>query len=144
MKAVTVAVVQARSGKVEPVRLMDSPSAWMMNQSERSAKWPPSTYQSAPDDAPYFGIQNRTAGETYSMPSATAQSTSRACPPAKPPAIQKIADTASQTRMRTAFMRAKVRAGGVDSRKKMARPTCIPAYATANHTPRDSKAFGID
>src|ERR1700731_5246328 len=114
-KAVTVALVHARSAKVAPVTTMDSPSAMMMNPAQRSAIWLPSTYQSVTDDAPYFGIQNRTAGETYSMPSATAQSTSRCCPSAKPPAIQKIADTDTQTRIRSAFMRAKILVRGVDS-----------------------------
>ena len=37
-----------------------------------------------PTDAPYRGIQNRTAGEIYSIASAIAQSTSRDWPSAKP------------------------------------------------------------
>jgi hypothetical protein len=74
-----------------------------------------------------FRIQNRTAGEIYSIASATAQSTSREWPSAKPPAIQKIADIDSQTRMRTALIRAKVRLGGVDISRKTVRPTCIAA-----------------
>src|SRR6202035_4075574 len=123
--AVTVSRVQDRSANVAPVTTMDSPSAMMMNPAQRSAIWPPSTYQSATEDAPYFGIQNRTAGEMYSIDSASAQSTSRACPCSKPPAIQKIADTDNQTRMRTAFIRAMVRAGGVDISQKAVRPTCI-------------------
>jgi hypothetical protein len=61
------------------------------------------------------------------MPSATAQSASRCCPSARPPAIQKIADTNSQTRMRTAFIRARVRSSGVDASRKIVRPTCIAA-----------------
>ena len=76
-KAATVSVVQGRSAKVAPVTTMDSPSAMMMKPAQRSAIWPPSTIQSATEDAPYTGIQNRTAGEIYSMPSATAQSISR-------------------------------------------------------------------
>src|SRR6202000_3178168 len=107
-KARTFSVVQARSANVAPVTTMDSPSAMMMNPAQRSAMWPPSTYQSITDDAPYLGIQNRTDGETYSMPSATAQSTSRCCPSAKPPAIQKIAEIDIQTRTRNAFMRARI------------------------------------
>ena len=99
----------------------------MMKPAQRSAMWPPSTTQSATAEAPYFGIQNRTAGEMYSIDSATAQSTSRECPCAKPPAIQKTADVDSQTRIRTAFMRAKVRPGGVETSRKMVRPTCIAA-----------------
>src|ERR1700687_3503094 len=91
-KAPTVSEVQARSAKGVPVTTMDSPSAIMMKPAQRSAMWPPSTTQSATCDAPYFGIQNRTAGETYSMQSATAHSSSRDCPSAKPPAIQNTAD----------------------------------------------------
>src|ERR1700733_8884571 len=125
--APTVSMVQVSSAKVAPVTTMDSPSAMMMNPAQRSAIWPPSTYQYVTDDAQYFGIQNRTAGETYSMPSATAQSPSRCCPCAKPPAIQKIADTDSQTRIRSVLVRAMVRAGGVDSSQKAVRPTCIAA-----------------
>src|SRR3954467_3099425 len=95
-KAPTLSAVQARSAKVAPVTTMDSPSAMMMNPAQRSAMWPPSTTQSATSDAPYFGIQKRTAGERYSMPSASAHSSSRAWPSANPPAIQKIADAESQ------------------------------------------------
>src|SRR5258705_9586122 len=123
---------------------MDSPSAMMMNPAQRSAMWPPSTTQSATTDAPYFGIQNRTAGEIYSMPSASAHRMRRQGPSAKPPAIQKMADIDSQARIRTAFMRAKVRAGGVDTSRKIVRPTCIAANAPANHNPLDSNAFGIE
>src|SRR3954449_11913912 len=104
--AATVSKVQASSAKVAPVTTMDSPSAMMMNPAQRSAMWPPSTTQSATSDAPYFGIQNRTAGETYSIASAAAHSSSRLSPCAKPPAIQKMADADSQAVMRTAFMRA--------------------------------------
>ena len=99
----------------------------MMKPAQRSAMWPPSTTQSATAEAPYFGIQNRTAGEIYSIASATAQNTSRACPSAKPPAIQNTADTESQTVMRAAFMRARVRAGGVETHRKTVLPTCIAA-----------------
>ena len=99
----------------------------MMKPAQRSAMWPPSTTQSATADAPYFGIQNRTAGEIYSIASATAQSASRECPAAKPPAIQKTADTDSQAVMRTAFMRARVRCGGVEAHRKTVLPTCIAA-----------------
>ena len=56
---------------------MDSPSAMMMKSAQRSAMWPPSIIQSATEDAPYRGIQNRTAGEIYSMTSAIAHSISR-------------------------------------------------------------------
>jgi len=76
--------------------------------------------------APYFGIQNRTAGERYSIASATATA------PAgialrKPPAIQKTADIASQAVIRIAFMRASIRERGVDSHRKTVLPTCIAA-----------------
>src|SRR4051812_36645647 len=100
--------------------------------------------QSATEDAPYFGIQNRAAGEMYSIPSAKVHRTRRASPSTKPPAIQNTADVDSQTRIRTAFMRARVRLRGVESSRKMVRPTCIAAYAPANHNPRDSNALGIE
>src|SRR6266446_10433411 len=114
MKAPTVSAVQGSSANVAPVTTMDSPSAMMMNPAQRSAICPPSTTQSPTEDAPYFGIQNRTAGEMYSIASATAQSTSREWPSAMPPAIQKMADIDSQTRIRSAFIRADVRLGGVE------------------------------
>src|SRR4051812_1415833 len=100
--------------------------------------------QSATEDAPYFGIQNRAAGEMYSMPSARAHRTRRTSPSTTPPAIQKTADIDSQTRIRTAFMRADVRFRGVEISRKIVRPTCIAAYAVANHNPRDSNARGIE
>src|ERR1700733_10712492 len=118
-KAVTVALGQTRSAKVAPVTTMDSPSAMMMKPAQRSAMWPPSTYQSATEDALYFGIQNRTTGETYSMPSATAQSISRWFPSEKPPAIQNIADTDSQTRTRSALARAETLVRGVINSQKV-------------------------
>ncbi len=99
----------------------------MMNPAQRSAIWPPSTYQSATEDAPYIGIQNRAAGEMYSIDSASTQSASRASPCARPPAIQNTADTESHAVIRTAFMRARVRLGGVDNHKKTVLPTCIAA-----------------
>src|SRR3954447_5413992 len=116
-KAPTLSRVQASSAKVAPVTTMDSPSAMMMNPAQRSAMWPPSTTQSATSDAPYFGIQNRTAGERYSIASATAQSDSRLLPSATPPAIQKIAEPDSQAVIRIAFMRASVRERGVDTHR---------------------------
>ena len=39
----------------------------MTKSAQRSAMWPPSTTQSATEDEPYRGIQNRTAGEIYSI-----------------------------------------------------------------------------
>src|SRR6478752_9770865 len=113
-KALTVSGVHVRSAKVAPVTTMDSPSAMMMKPAQRSAMWPPSTTQSATEDAPYRGIQNRAAGETYSIASAIAQSTSRDWLSAKPPAIQKIPDVNSHAVMRTAFMRISGREDGVD------------------------------
>src|SRR3954465_8668659 len=94
--ATTFSLVQVNSAKVAPVTTMDSPSAMMMKPAQRSAMWPPSITQSATEDAPYFGIQNLAAGEMYSIASASAQSASRACPSANPPAIQKTAETDSQ------------------------------------------------
>src|SRR3954466_15161134 len=143
-KAPTFSRVQASSAKVAPVTTMDSPSAMMMKPAHRSAIWPPSTTQSETSDAPYFGIQNRTAGETYSIASATAHSVSRALPCAKPPAIQKTAEIDSQAVIRIAFIRATIRERGVDSHRNTVLPTCIAAYAKANHNPRDSNAWGIE
>src|SRR5947199_2619806 len=97
---------------------MDSPSAMIMKPAQRSAMWPPSTTQSATEDAPYRGTQNRTAGEIYSMHSAIAHSTSRNSPVANPPAIQNTAEIASQIVMRIAFMRASDCDGCVDIHKK--------------------------
>src|SRR4051812_1641746 len=142
--APTVSSVQASSANVAPVTTMDSPSAMIIKPAQRSAMWPPSTTQSATSDAPYFGIQNRTAGETYSIPSATAHSVNRTLPCAKPPAIQKIADVDSQAVIRIAFIRATIRERGVDSHRNTVLPTCIAAYAKANHNPRDSNAWGIE
>ena len=90
--------------------------------------WPPSTTQSATEDAPYRGIQNRTAGEIYSIASAIAQSTSRNWPSAKPPAIQNTADSDSQAVMRIAFS-ARQRSATAASRpsRKTVLPTCIAA-----------------
>src|SRR3954447_1608056 len=119
--------VQISSAKVAPVTTIDSPSAMMMKPAQRSAMWPPSTTQSETRDAPYFGIQNRTAGERYSIPSATDQSSSRELPFAKPPAIQKIADADSHAVIRIAFRRAGVRERGVDAHKNTVLPTCIAA-----------------
>src|SRR3981081_2499648 len=113
-KAATVSVVQVSSENVAPVTTMDSPSAVMMKPAQRSAMWPPSTTQSATCDEPYFGIQNRAAGEIYSMQSAPAHSSSRDCPSAKPPAIQNTADIDSHAVIRTAFMGASGRGGGAD------------------------------
>src|SRR3954449_5555201 len=91
-KAPTVSRVQVNSANVVPMTTMDSPSAMMMNPAQRSAIWPPSTTQSATSDAPYFGIQNRTAGDRYSIASATAHNSSRELPSANAPAIQKMAE----------------------------------------------------
>src|ERR1700675_2354948 len=126
-KALTVSVVQGRSAKVAPVTTMDSPSAMMMKPAQRSAMWPPSTTQSDTSVAPYFGIQNRAAGEIYSIVSATAQNASREWPSAKPPAIQNTADSESHAVMRTAFMRARVWFREVDAQRKIVLPTCIAA-----------------
>src|SRR4051794_13469536 len=106
---------------------MDSPSAMIMKPAQRSAMWPPSTTQSATEDAPYRGIQNRTAGEIYSIAKAIAHSTSRNWPSAKPPAIQNTADIDSHAVMRMAFSRANARDGGVETQRKIVLPTCIAA-----------------
>src|SRR3954447_26779800 len=126
-KAPTLSRVQASSAKVAPVTTMDSPSAMMMNPAQSSAMWAPSTSQSATSEAPYFGIQNRTAGETYSIASASAHSSSRELPSANPPEIQNTADADSHAVMRIAFMRASVRERGVDTHRNTVLPTCIAA-----------------
>ena len=41
-------------------------------------------------------------------------------------------------------MRAVLRHAGVDTHRNTVLPTCMAAYASANHMPRDSKAFGIE
>src|ERR1700754_411490 len=110
-----LSVVQLRSEKVAPVTTTDSPSAMMMNPAQRSAMWPPLTAQSPIEDLPSFGTQKRTAGDRYSMASATVQSVSRHWPSAKPPAIQNTAEVDSQTRMRNAFSLIETCAGGIDT-----------------------------
>jgi len=99
----------------------------MMNPAQRSAMWPPSTAQSSIEDAPYLGTQKRAAGDRYSTASATAHSSSRAAPSAKPPQTQNTAEADSQTRMRIAFIRIDGRVRGIDASKKTVRPTCIAA-----------------
>ncbi len=126
-KAIRFSADQASSANVAPVTMTDSPSAMMTKSAQRSAMWPPSITQSATEDAPYRGIQNRTAGETYSMTSAIAQSTSRNSPCANPPAIQKIADIDNHAVMRMAFIRASGRDRGVEIQRKTVLPTCIAA-----------------
>src|ERR1700737_1438063 len=100
--AVTFSVVQVRSANVAPSTTMASPSAMMMKPAQRSALWPPSAGQASTDDDPSPGVQNRTAGEMYSIVSATPHSQSRDGPSAKPPTTQKIADADNQTMMRMA------------------------------------------
>jgi hypothetical protein len=63
--------VQASSARVAPLTTMASPSAMMMNSEQRSAMWPPSTAQASTEENPSPGVQNRTAGATYSIASAT-------------------------------------------------------------------------
>src|ERR1700733_7674314 len=94
--APTVSMVHVSSAKVAPVTTMDSPSAMMMNPAQPSAIWPPSTTPPPTCDAPYFGTQNRTAAERYSIQSASAHSSSREFPSAIPPAIQNTADSDNQ------------------------------------------------
>ncbi len=123
----TFSADQESSENVAPVTMTDSPSAMMTKSAQRSAMWPPSITQSATEDGPYRGIQNRTAGDMYSMTSAIAHSTSRDWPSANPPAIQKTADIDSHAVMRMAFIRADIRCGGVETQRKTVLPTCIAA-----------------
>src|SRR6185369_11982999 len=99
--ALTVSVDQESSANVAPVTTTDSPRAMMTKSAQRSAMWPPSITQSATEEEPYFGIQNRTAGETYSIPSAMAHNARRVSPTAIPPAIQNTADTDNHMVIRT-------------------------------------------
>ena len=99
----------------------------MTKRAQRSAMWPPSITQSATEDGPYRGIQNRTAGDMYSMTSAIAHSTSRDWPSANPPAIQNTADIDSHAVIRIAFIRADIRDGGVETQRNTVLPTCIAA-----------------
>src|SRR4029078_9770785 len=126
-KAAMLSADQASSANVAPVTTTDSPSAMMTKSAQRSAMWPPSITQSETEDAPYRGIQNRTAGEIYSMTSAIAQSTSRDWSCASPPAIQKTADVDSHAVMRTAFMRVRGCEAGVENNKKMGLRASLPA-----------------
>src|SRR4029078_1078096 len=118
-KAAMLSADQASSANVAPVTTTDSPSAMMTKSAQRSAMWPPSIIQSATEDAPYRGIQNRTAGEIYSMTSAMAHSVTRGWPAPAPPAVQKIAGTESQAAIRMAFIRVRGRDGGVETHRKI-------------------------
>ena len=99
----------------------------MMKPAKRSAMWPPSTAQASTEEKPSPGVQKRTAGDTYSIPSATPQSQSRLSPSAKPPSTQNTAEPHSQTRIRIALWRTRVRSGGVASSQNSVRPICIAA-----------------
>src|SRR3982075_345993 len=116
--AVIFSAVQVSSPNVAPVTTMDSPSAMMMKPAQRSAMWPPSTAQASTVEAPKPGVQNRAAGDTYSIASATTQSDNLVCPSAKPPDIQNTADTLSQARIRIALSRASVRSRGIVASQK--------------------------
>ena len=97
----------------------------MMKPAQRSAMWPPSTTQSATDEAPYFGIQNRTAGDRYSIAERHRPQHQPRLPFGEAAGHPENGRHDSQTRMRTAFRRAMVRPGGVDASRKIVRPTCI-------------------
>src|SRR5437868_8141431 len=90
--APTVSAVQVSSAKVAPSTTMASPSAMMMKPAQRSAMWPPSTAHASTEEKPIPGVQNRTAGATYSMASATIQNARRLSPSANPPRIQNTAE----------------------------------------------------
>src|SRR3954454_5405084 len=95
-KARMLSAVQSSSAKFAPLTTTASPSAMMMKPAQRSAMWPPSTAQASTDENPSPGVQNRAAGEMYSIESATPHSPSRAGPSASPPSIQNTADADSQ------------------------------------------------
>ena len=92
----------------------------------RSAIWPPSTTQSATDDAPYRGARTAPPAK-YSIAEAIDHSTSRNWPSTKPPAIQNTADIDSHAVMRMAFSRANARDGGVETQRQIVLPPCIAA-----------------
>lgn len=54
--AAMFSAVQSRPANVEPVTSTDSPSAMMMNSEQRSAMWPPSTFQSLVVERPRPGV----------------------------------------------------------------------------------------
>src|SRR5512138_1493403 len=98
--ATRIGASHVSSANVAPVTSSDSPSAMMMKSEQRSAMWPPSTFQSATDDAPSPGTQNRAQGPTSSMVSANAHQPSRAVGSEKPPMIQHTPDSTNQTATR--------------------------------------------
>ncbi len=55
--AVSVGPSQVSSANVAPVTSSDSPSAMITNNAQRSAMWPPSTFQSVTEDLPSPGTQ---------------------------------------------------------------------------------------
>src|ERR1700760_1298587 len=101
--ATTLSGVQPRSAKVAALTTTASPSAMMMKPAQRSAMWPPSTAQASTEEKPSPGVQKRSAGDTYSIASATTQNQSRAWPSAKPPNTQNMAEAHNQTRIRMAL-----------------------------------------
>src|SRR5262245_5195738 len=98
--AINVGASHVSSAKVAPVTSSDSPSAMMTNSEQRSAMWPPSTFQSATDDRPSPGTQNNAHGPTSSIASASVHHASRTVGSDKPPMIQQVPESASQTAMR--------------------------------------------
>src|SRR5688572_33509677 len=99
-KASSVGPSHFSSANVAPVTSSDSPSAMMMNRPQRSAMWPPSTFQSATDDRPSPGTQYKAHGPNISMPSASAHHASRSPGSARAPTIQNTPDSVIQTAMR--------------------------------------------
>ena len=139
-----VGALHALSANVAPVTTMDSPSAMMMNSAQRSAMWPPSTSQSPMGVAPSPGKRKRITGPRYSITTATSHSASRACPSARPPAIQNTPLHTIHRVMRSMFWRGPVADDGSDRKVKNDRPTCMATKASANASPRLSNAFGIE
>ena len=54
--AAMLAAFQSSPANVEPVTVTDSPSAMRMNSEQRSAMWPPSTFQSSVVERPRPGV----------------------------------------------------------------------------------------
>src|SRR5918995_649317 len=98
--AVVVGASHVSSANVAPVTSSDSPSAMMMKSPQRSAMWPPSTFQSATADRPSPGTQYKAHGPNISIASASAHHASRMSGSANAPTIQNTPESVIQTAMR--------------------------------------------
>src|SRR6185503_10825733 len=142
--AISVGASHVSSANVAPVTSSDSPSAMMTNRAQRSAMWPPSTFQSVTEDRPSPGTQNSVHGPASSMPSASVHHASRTPGSAKPPMIQQVPESVSQTAMRWKLFDSRPGACRTAQSTNSVRPICIDAYAPANTMPRSANECGID